>query len=456
MIVFQPKYRKDSKNKNRICCQKDDCIKRPTYGYHRNQSIFCHQHKLKNMKDVINTICEIEKCDKRAYYGNNENKTRFCNKHKKKLMQRNYIINCKEKDCNTQPNFGFPNNKPEYCVKHKKKNMIDIVNKTCEEEKCNIQPSYGYIKNKPKKCANHKKKDMYDVTNKMCQDKNCKILASYGYERYKPKFCKKHLKKNMKLVCGQFCKEKTCNKSASFGYDKGIKLYCINHKKDNMIYVYDKCITCNKKASFGYEWQKPLYCNYHKKSDMKDVKNILCKNCEFIRQHQQYKPYCFKCYCIKNPNLEIVRRFKTKETEIHRIISHTFTNEHVIYNKKLRNCKYFPDWLIEKENKLLIIECDENQHIYEPCDMKRMLDIFQTFKKPIIFIRFNPDKFIDKDGRKIPSMFYYNKNKLHFREKEFELRKNKLIQIIGKYLNVNVLKKEFNIEYLFYNSKISD
>lgn len=49
----------------------------------------------------------------------------------------------------------------------------------------------------------------------------------------------------------------------------------------------------------------------------------------------------------------------------------------------------------------IIIEIDEN---------KRMMELFQDLaNRPIIFIRFNPDNYIDENGKSIKSCFKYHK-----------------------------------------------
>ena len=68
--------------------------------------------------------------------------------------------------------------------------------------------------------------------------------------------------------------------------------------------------------------------------------------------------------------------------------------------------------LLEFGNKVIIIECDENSHKrYDcSCENKRIMEISQDVNhRPIIFIRFNPDSYIDKDNEKINSCFTVNK-----------------------------------------------
>ena len=58
----------------------------------------------------------------------------------------------------------------------------------------------------------------------------------------------------------------------------------------------------------------------------------------------------------------------------------------------------------------MIIECDENAHKYadEICENKRTMQIFEDLaKRPIVIIRFNPDKY-KKDDKVIRGCFKFD------------------------------------------------
>ena len=60
---------------------------------------------------------------------------------------------------------------------------------------------------------------------------------------------------------------------------------------------------------------------------------------------------------------------------------------------------------------IIIIEVDENKHdTYDcSCENKRLMEISQDVgHRPIVFIRFNPDNYVDKDGKKISSCWKVN------------------------------------------------
>ena len=65
-----------------------------------------------------------------------------------------------------------------------------------------------------------------------------------------------------------------------------------------------------------------------------------------------------------------------------------------------------PDILLDLDNQIIIIEVDENQHLYYDCSCqnKRIMELSQDVNfKNIIFIRFNPDAYLDAHGNKIKS-----------------------------------------------------
>ena len=187
--------------------------------------------------------------------------------------------------------------------------------------------------------------------------------------------------------------------------------------------------------------------------------SALCKNtlCGTISSNK-YDGFCFRCFVIEFPDSIIVHNYRNKEFAVTAFISENFKDMNWICNKSIKKggSQKRPDLLLDLENKIIIIEIDENQHtqsIYKD-EYKRINDIsHDVCNKPIIFIRFNPDSYVDIDGEKIDSCWGY-----------IELRG--LTQVINKTDWVNrleILKNVVNywintepdkiieIEYLFYN-----
>ena len=68
---------------------------------------------------------------------------------------------------------------------------------------------------------------------------------------------------------------------------------------------------------------------------------------------------------------------------------------------------------LDLNDQIIIIEIDENQHEdYDcSCENKRLMELsLDVQHKPIVFIRFNPDDYLDKNGKNITSFFGTNGN----------------------------------------------
>lgn len=74
--------------------------------------------------------------------------------------------------------------------------------------------------------------------------------------------------------------------------------------------------------------------------------------------------------------------------------------------------------------------------------------------RQIVFIRFNPDSYMNQDGKKIPSSFKYHKTldvPMIRDKKEWISRLNLLKETINKHL-INIQSKEITKEFLFYDN----
>jgi len=106
---------------------------------------------------------------------------------------------------------------------------------------------------------------------------------------------------------------------------------------------------------------------------------------------------------------------------------------------------------------VLIVEIDENQHVNYSCENKRMMELSQDLgNRPLLFIRFNPDSYINLNGKKFKSCWTFNKNGLCIVNKdnikEWESRLNYLKENIIKYLEPqNKIEKTLHVVNLFYD-----
>jgi hypothetical protein len=433
------------KNKKSKFCLYRECKTRPKFNYKgKKLRLYCKKHSLINMVDVDHHHCitKVEECYKIPHFNyKGQNKGLYCMKHKDDdmidVIHKRCITDIEY--CDKQSAFNYKGKKVGlYCAKHKKDNMVDVINKTCttDIEECDIQASYNY---KGKKsglyCVKHKLTDMIDIKNKKCitDIEECNIIPSFNYK----------------------------------GENNG--LYCKKHKLDDMVDVtHRKCITniedCDKQSNFNYEGEKiGLYCKKHKLENMIDIKHKKCKTdlCDVQIANKQYKGYCSRCFIFMFPDDKHARNYKTKEQLMINFILEKFpiSDYDWILDKKVEGgcSKRRPDMLLDLGNKVLIIECDEYSHRnYDcSCENKRVMEISQDLNhRPIIFIRFNPDSYTNKDDKKINSCFTINKlgvcvvNKKQ--QKSWNERLNNLENTI-KYWIENDSDKTVESVYLYFD-----
>ena len=103
---------------------------------------------------------------------------------------------------------------------------------------------------------------------------------------------------------------------------------------------------------------------------------------------------------------------------------------------------------------VIIVEIDENKHDrYDcECENKRMMVISKDLEhRPVVFIRFNPDGYIDYNNFKIQTPWITNK--LGFlvikNTEEWNSRIETLLETI-KYWTDNISEKTIEIVQLFY------
>ena len=152
---------------------------------------------------------------------------------------------------------------------------------------------------------------------------------------------------------------------------------------------------------------------------------------------------------------KIPRRYKRKQHYFNEKLIEEF-GEIFTYDKQIIcGCsKKRPDWFLDLYTHSIIIELDEDQHRYNSCDEKRMMELFQDLGlRNLIVIRINPDKY-KINGQKINGCFKFDKkNNIICNEDEFAIRFNKLVNTI-KFHKQNKNDKELIIEKLFFDENV--
>jgi hypothetical protein len=302
---------------------------------------------------------------------------------------------CKFNDCKKYPNFNFSNQKNGvYCYSHKLENMINIKNKTCEFENCKKIPIFNFSDEiSGIYCNTHKLENMVDVKNKKCLFENCNCQPHYNYE----------------------------NETKS--------IYCSTHKLDKMVLIKHKSNFC---------------------------KTPLCQ----VTPNKKYEGFCLRCYIHTYPDKPTMRNYKTKEQNVVDFIKNSFHNLTIQTDKIIQDgcSKKRPDIQIDLGYQIIIIEIDENQHkTYDcSCENKRLMEISQDYKhRPIIFIRFNPDDYIN-NGVKVQSCWKILKSGILKIDKEKEIewndRLNSLKCQIEYWCNPNnITNKTIEVIQMYYN-----
>jgi hypothetical protein len=203
-------------------------------------------------------------------------------------------------------------------------------------------------------------------------------------------------------------------------------------------------------------------CEHNKfKSTCKDCGGSrLCKNdwCETYG-NARYEGYCVPCF-VNNPenhDKPAMRNYKTKEKAVVDEIKSTFDVSWVHDKKVEDGCsRRRPDLLVDIGSHIVIIEVDENKHTdYDcSCENKRLMQLSQDLNhRPIVFIRFNPDSYINEHGELIKSCWKLNKlGVLHIaksKQKEWTERINTLKQQIQYWID-NPTEKTIEIIQLYY------
>jgi hypothetical protein len=366
---------------------------------------------------------------------------------------------CNHDGCQKQPNYNYPGETTRlFCSSHKLENMVDIMSKRCEHPGCQTRPNYNYPgETTALFCSSHKLENMVDIKHKRCNHDGCQTRPTYNYPgETTALFCSSHKLENMVDIKSKRCQHSGCQKQPNYNYaNETTALFCSSHKLENMINIISKRCNhdgCKKHPVYNYEGESNArFCNSHKEFGMIDIKNQTCKSsdiCLGTRANVKYKGYCTSCYQRLFPNdpLTYQIRSKTKEIAVRDYINSNFDGFHHDRPLWTGNCDCTHRRRIDHRkligNTLLCIETDENQHgSYDKTDEEiRYDDLMMLHGGKFVYIRFNPDKYKDKNGKSINPMLYTRLPVLH---KEIEKQINRieneenteLLEIIKLYYN---------------------
>jgi hypothetical protein len=372
---------------------------------------------------------------------------------------------CKFEGCNKHGIFGIQTDK-FYCKNHKSEGMVDLRNKKCEFEGCIKNPLFNFKGYSKKYCNLHKLEGMVNVVHRNCIHAGCTKQASFNFKDKLADYCEQHKKDEMIFVIKKNkCKNIGCDVRPSFNYpnNKG-SLYCSYHKLEGMIDINRKCeiIDCKTNCRYNYDTEKKArFCTKHKLDGMVDILSVRCKTplCD-TRVTKKYEGFCFRCFMYNFPDKTIIKNYKTKEKSVCDFIKLNFPQFDFILDKKIPNgcSNRRPDILLDLGYQIIIIEVDENQHLdYDStCENKRLMELSQDLgHRPIIFIRFNPDEYTNKE-KKISSCWGINNKGFCVIKKKKRIEWNNRLKVLKTHLDYwtnpeNESNKTLEIIYLYYN-----
>lgn len=308
---------------------------------------------------------------------------------------------CIDPNCIKYASYNILGQPPKYCGTHKTDGMININGNYCIDPTCSKFASFNLVGQKPRFCGTHKLPDMIKINANYCIDPDCSTRATYNLVGQKPIFCGTHKTDNMICINYKLCIDTDCSKTASYNIEGQPARFCGTHKTDEMIIINGKyCINpdCSKKASYNILGQQPRYCVSHKTEEMVDVNHKTCHLCETRVSNKAYRGYCLRCFINTFPTEKVARNYKTKERNVVDCIKQVFPDLDWKEDRKVScGCsKRRPDLFLDLATRVIVAEIDENQHTdyNSNCETKRMMEIYQDAReRPIVFIRFNPDKY---------------------------------------------------------------
>lgn len=199
-----------------------------------------------------------------------------------------------------------------------------------------------------------------------------------------------------------------------------------------------------------------------------DKKKSRCKICDGselcvaplceTRGIKKYDGYCLPCCIYYCPEIQVSRNFKTKENDVISRVLEKYPDFNWVADKKIQDgcSKRRPDLLLDLGSHVIIVEVDENKHTtYDcSCQNKRLMEISQDIgHRPVVFVRFNPDAYVNQEGIKIASCWRINGYGVldvsKSKRDEWHTRINMLIQQLEYWIN-NIPHKTVEIVELFY------
>ncbi len=309
---------------------------------------------------------------------------------------------------------------------------------------------------------------LHDKQKNLCKACNGKSICLHNRVRSKCKDCNggsiclhNRIRDKCKLCCSSLnlCVHNNFKRRC---LPCGGALFCIHGKRKNRCYQCGTGICVHNKVKEGCkECGSSKYCIHNKEKSCCKLcgGSQLCimPFCEIRKNQYAYKPYCFRCFVFMNPDSPLVRNFKTKEICVCDFILIKFPGLSWIHNKKIPDgCSLRrADLSLDLGSHMIFIEIDENAHYNYTCETKRICELWNDVgQRPSVFIRFNPDKYIDETNAKIPSC--WTKNTQGFSKIKNQRDWDNRLLTLEKTISENIVTiptKSITISQLFFTDK---
>jgi hypothetical protein len=433
-------------------CVYAGCLVIPSYNYENMPSgIYCYTHKKENMVPVANSsLCGV--CSKRASYNFRGKKTvLYCEEHAEPGMVNVtrgmclYVDGCdkqaRERDLNT--------GKFSYCTNHFKilfpgKPTAKQVNRDKKQDIANKKFVLSSLDLEDKLQVSEDETNIGIVNN---ENVNTELISS----PIETKDIVSSITTKLSSIEINDCKQCLSSTKPTYEVDgmvRPISIASLSALQNKMKGFKAGVIKVESTAPEGIDVRLAK----------KTCKNIGCLE----PGHMNYDRYCRSCFMVLFPEDERIGKYKCKELCVRDFIKKEFPNVTLMCDRKvIDGCsKRRPDLLIDLGYQVICIEVDENQHArYEEiCENKRMMEIFEDIgRRPLIFIRFNPDSYY-KGKIKISSCWGPSKKigaqvVKKSSELEWEKRLTVLRNQVAHWLDEkNKTDKELTCVYLFFDA----
>ncbi len=421
-------------------CSYPYCLTRPNFDHPGGKGLYCVEHKLSGMEDITHKHCAQFGCFKRPRFDNPGGKGLYCAEHTLAGMKNVISNQCAYSECSKQPSFNYPGGRGLYCAEHKLAGMKCVRTKRCAHPGClKLNPIFNHPGGKGLYCSEHKLAGMKDVKHKWCVHPGCSTRPNFDFPGGKGQYCAAHKLDKMKDVTTKRCAYPGCSKlNPSFDNLDGNGLYCADHKIAGMKDVKHKqCLhpDCTTRSWYGPPGYTPTHCAQHRAPGMIRRPNARCavckepaiygtnftpRHCEAHREPEEtnlVERPCVSCNLLyvldTNGHCE---NCDPESFKVARLQKQTALMSALDYRKDIPTpastdrtvdggaCgKERPDRIYDLGDKILVLECDEHQHMDRPClcEQTRMVNIAQSFGGlPTYFLRWNPDDYSPLNARK--------------------------------------------------------